>query len=169
LGVVGTSEREDAGASSLWLPFVYRVAGRRSLRPCPESGGSGVITSLDDGDFEGGWVAWGPGDGGFSSGAGFVVGGEVAEEGVAGLQVPASYQQAEAVTGAEEGRGGAERDHDLDVLVVANRLEGAEGVFGLVGCAEFGIELAEREAEPALGDAVASIPVGAVEGDRGAV
>jgi len=114
-------------------------------------------------------VARRPGDGGFSPVAWFVVSGEVAEEGVAGLQVPASHQQPEVVAGAEEGGGGAERDHDLDRLVVADRLEAAEGVFGLVGCAEFGIELAEGETEPALGDAVAPVSVGAVEGDRGAV
>jgi hypothetical protein len=52
-GVVGTSEREDAGASSLLPSFVYRVAGRRSLRSCPGSRGSGVVPSWDDGDFEG--------------------------------------------------------------------------------------------------------------------
>ena len=78
-------------------------------------------------------MAWGPGDGGLPPGAGFVVGGEVAEEGVARLQVPARHHQAKAVAGAEEGGRGTERDQDLDFLVVADRRDGAEGVFGLVG------------------------------------
>jgi amino acid efflux transporter len=131
--------------------------------------GSGVAASGDDGDFEAGRTARGPDDGGRPSGAGLVVGREVAEEGVAGLQVPARHHQAQAVTGAEQSGGGAERDQDLDVLVVANGLKGTEGVFGLVGCAELGIEFAQGEAEPALGDVVAPVSVGAVEGHRGAV
>src|ERR1700744_4326156 len=112
-----------------------------------------------DGDLEAGRAAGCPGDGGSSPGAGLVVGGEVAEERVAGLQVPPGYQQAEAVAGPEEGGGGAERDQHLDLFVVANRREGAEGVLGLVRGAEFGIELAQGETEPALGDAVAPVPV----------
>ena len=53
-------------------------------------------------------------DGGLALGAGLVVGGEVAEEGVAGLQVSAGDDEAQAVAGVEQGGGGAERDQDLD-------------------------------------------------------
>ena len=101
--------------------------------------------------------------------AGFVVRREVAEERVAGLQVAAGDHQAQAVAGAEQRRGGAERDDDLDLLVVLNRLQGAEGVFGLVRGAAFEVEFAQGQAQPALGDAVAAVAVGAVERDRRAV
>jgi hypothetical protein len=133
LAVVGTSEWGDAGRP----PFAFLCVLDDPSPPLAALSGmgwlSGVVTSWDNGDFEAGRVAGCPDDGGFSSAAGFVVGGEVAEEGVAGLQVSTSHHQAKAVAGAEEGCGGAERDQDVDLLVVANRLEGAEGVFGLVG------------------------------------
>ena len=40
---------------------------------------------------------------------------------------------------------------------------------GWCGVLRLGVELAQREAESTLGDAVAAVSVGAVEGDRGAV
>src|ERR1700743_1052235 len=95
------------------LAFLCVLVGRSPAITALLRGGlSGVVTSRDDRDFEAGRAAWGPGDGGLPSAAGFVVGGEVAEEGVAGLQVSARHHQTKAVAGAEEGGRGAERDED---------------------------------------------------------
>ena len=81
------------------------------------------------------------------------------------MQVAASDQQAKAVAGTEESCGGTEWDHDLDTLMIANRLKLAEGVFGLMGCAQFGVEFAQGKPEPSLGDAVTPVSVGTVEWD----
>lgn len=66
------------------------------------------------------------------------------EQRVPRLQVAAADQQAQALTLVEQGRGGGERDDDVRLLAGPDRLQGAEGVFGLVRQVEFVVDLAQR-------------------------
>ena len=62
------------------------------------------------------------------------------------MEVPPGDDEAEALAGAEDRGRRTQRDGHFEFLVVRDRLEVLEGVFGLMGCAAGAVEFAKREA-----------------------
>lgn len=85
---------------------------------------------------------------------------EAPEERVAGFQVSAGDLEAKALARVKQGRRRAQRDHDVDLLAIVSRLQGAKCVLRLVGSAGSGIEFTKRQPLSPLGDAVAPVSVG---------
>lgn len=65
---------------------------------------------------------------------------EVAEQGIAGLQVSACDHEPPAVPSAEQRRRGTQWDENFDLLAVANWLQGTDSAFGLVWGAAFVVD-----------------------------
>src|SRR5271155_3353718 len=107
-----------------------------------------------------GWLIWAPVDAALPGFAGYVVGRELAQEGVDRGQPSPGDDEAEPLAAAEHSGGVPERYGDLDGLAGGQLVDAGEGGDGYVGGGLLGVEVAQRGAEPAAGDPVTAPAVG---------